>query len=92
VAEIEDMAAFERLLRRAKAMGYTGFMCIHPRQVVVTNRVYTSTPEEVALAMEIVAAYDAAAKEGRGAIALHGRMIDAPVVDQARATLRRART
>ena len=35
-------------------------------------------------------AFDAAVKEGRGAFALHGRMIDAPVADQARATLARA--
>jgi len=91
VAEIEDMPAFERLLRRAKAMGFTGFMCIHPRQVTVTNAVYSPTPEEIALAKEIVAAYEAAEREGRGAIALHGRMIDVPVVDQARATLARAR-
>lgn len=91
VAEIDDMAAFEALLRRAKAMGFTGFMCIHPRQVVATNKVYTPTSEEIALAREIVAANEAALREGRGAFALHGKMIDPPVVEQARATLARMR-
>ena len=43
------------------------------------------------LATEIVGAFEAAVREGRGAFALHGRMIDAPVVDQARATLARAK-
>jgi citrate lyase subunit beta/citryl-CoA lyase len=90
VAEIADMTAYARLLEKAKAMGYTGCTCIHPRQVVEANRVYSPSEAEIALAREIVAAFDAAVKEGRGAFALHGRMIDAPVADQARATLRRA--
>ena len=91
VSEIADMASYARLLEKAKAMGYTGCTCIHPRQVAEANRVYSPSAEELALAREIVAAFDAALQEGRGAFALHGRMIDAPVADQARATLARAR-
>lgn len=90
VAEIADMDAYGRLLERAKAMGYTGCTCIHPKQVAAANRVYSPTEAEIALSKEIVAAFDAALREGRGAFALHGRMIDAPVADQARATLARA--
>ncbi len=91
VAEIADMDAYARLLARAQAMGFTGTLCIHPKQVVAANRVYSPTKEEIVLAREIVAAFEAALREGRGAFALHGRMIDAPVVDQARATLARIR-
>ena len=91
VAEIADMDAYTRLLERAKAMGYTGCLCIHPRQVAAANHVHSASAEEIALAREIVDAFDAAVKAGRGAFALHGRMIDAPVAEQARATLARAR-
>jgi len=91
VAEIADMGAYTKLLERAKAMGFSGTLCIHPKQVAVANRTYSSSPEEIALAREIVAAFDAALREGRGAFQLHGRMIDAPIVDQARATLARVR-
>jgi citrate lyase subunit beta/citryl-CoA lyase len=72
-------------------MGFTGCTCIHPKQVAAANRVYSPSPEEIALAEEVVSAFEAAVRGGRGAFALHGRMIDAPVVDQARATLARAR-
>ena len=89
VVEIADMDAYTRLLEKAKAMGFTGTLCIHPKQVAAANRVYSPTDEEAALAREIVAAFDAAVREGRGAFALHGRMIDAPVAAQARATLAR---
>ena len=86
------MDAFTRLLEKAKAMGFTGCTCIHPKQVAAANRIYSPSSGEIALAKEIVAAFEAALREGRGAFALHGRMIDAPVVDQARATLARVRT
>jgi len=91
VAEIADIDGYARLLGRAKAMGFTGTLCIHPKQVAACNAVYAPTPAEISAAAEIIAAFDAAVREGRGAFALHGRMIDAPVVDQARATLARAR-
>ncbi len=91
VSEIVDMEAYSRLVERAKAMGFTGCTCIHPRQVAVANRVHSPSEAEIALAQEIVAAFEAALREGRGAFALHGKMIDAPVVDQARATLARLR-
>lgn len=91
ITEIADMDAYARVLARAKAMGFTGTLCIHPKQVAAANRVFAPTAEEISLAKEIVAAFDAAVREGRGVVALHGRMIDAPVADQARATLARAR-
>jgi citrate lyase subunit beta/citryl-CoA lyase len=91
LTEIVDMDPFAGLLARAKAMGFTGALCIHPKQVAVANRVHSPSADEIALAREIVAAYEAALREGRGAFALHGRMIDAPVADQARAALARAR-
>jgi citrate lyase subunit beta/citryl-CoA lyase len=91
VSEIADMDAYARLLVKARAMGFTGSLCIHPKQVAAANRVYSPSAEEIALAQEIVMAFEAALREGRGALALHGRMIDAPVVDQARATLARVK-
>ena len=90
VAEIADTDGYARLLEKSKAMGYTGCLCIHPKQVLAANRVHAPSDAELALAREIVQAFDAAVKEGRGAFALHGRMIDAPVAAQARATLARA--
>jgi len=91
IAEMADMDAYARLLARSKAMGFTGTLCIHPKQVAAANRIYAPSAEDIALALEIVAAFDAALREGRGACALHGRMIDAPVAEQARATLARVR-
>jgi citrate lyase subunit beta/citryl-CoA lyase len=91
VAEIADMDAYARIVERSKSMGFTGCLCIHPKQVVAANRTHAPTEAEIALAREIVEAFEKSVREGRGAFALHGRMIDAPVADQARAVLARAR-
>jgi len=91
VSEIEDVPAFTQLLEKAKAMGFTGCTCIHPKQVAAANRVYSPSAEEIAQSREVIEAFESALREGRGAFALHGRMIDAPVVDQARAVLARVR-
>jgi citrate lyase subunit beta / citryl-CoA lyase len=92
ISGLADIEAFTRLLERAKAMGFTGCACIHPKQVAAANRVYSPADKEIALARETVAAAEAALREGRGAFTLHGRMIDAPIVEQARALLARVRS
>jgi citrate lyase beta subunit len=87
--DIHDAAELERECELAKTLGLGGKMCIHPAQLAVVNRVFSPTAEEIAEARAIVEAHEAGLREGRGAVALHGRMIDLPVVELARATLRR---
>ena len=58
------------------ALGFEGRMAIHPAQLESINTVFSPTPEEVARARRIVEAMAQAAREGRGAVQLDGRMID----------------
>ena len=62
---------------RAAGLGYEGKWAIHPRQVPLANRVFSPTPEEVAAALGLVEAMEAAAAEGKGAARYRGKMIDA---------------
>jgi citrate lyase subunit beta/citryl-CoA lyase len=73
--------------RRSAALGFTGKLCIHPRQIAPVHRGFAPAPEERAWAQRVVAA-DAAAS-GR-AVALDGQMVDRPVVERALAILARA--
>lgn len=84
IAEVQDMVAFERSVLEARAMGFTGSVCIHPRQVPVVNRGFSPSAEERAWAARIVAADAAARTAGQGAVLLDGRMVDKPIVDRAR--------
>jgi len=84
---VSDFGDDERLrseAAEARAMGYAGKMCIHPRQVEIVNNVFTSSDEEVARARRLIAAYDAAVASGVAAINFEGQMVDEPLVVQAR--------
>ena len=75
----------------AKALGFTGKASISPRHVEVINQVFSPTEKEVDYAYEVMEAIAQAKAQGKGAIALHGKMIDAPIVARARRTIDMAR-
>jgi citrate lyase beta subunit len=85
--DTRDAEGLEAECRMARSFGFRGKACIHPAQVEVVNRVFSPTAEEVARAGRVVEAYERAAEQGRGAVALDGEMIDLPVVERARTIL-----
>src|SRR5262249_40731516 len=85
---IEDGTGLTREAEAARRLGFTGKLAIHPKQIAAINAAFAPSAEEIARARRIV---DAAAAARGGVCLLDGRMIDAPVVTAARATLARAR-
>jgi citrate lyase subunit beta/citryl-CoA lyase len=73
--------------RRALRFGFGGKLCIHPRQVAVVHDTLAPSAQELDWARRVLAADAASAG---AAVQLDGRMVDLPVVLQARATLARA--
>ena len=73
--------------RAAKALGFTGKASISPRHVEVINQVFSPTQKEIDYAYEVMDAIALAKEQGRGVIALHGKMIDAPIVARAQQTI-----
>jgi citrate lyase beta subunit len=84
---IHDAEGLEEECRAGRALGFRGKACIHPAQVPVVNEAFAPSEDEVRRAREVVAAYDRAAAEGTGAVALDGELVDLPVVERARQTL-----
>jgi citrate lyase subunit beta/citryl-CoA lyase len=84
IAAVDDVAGFEHTVRSGRAMGFTGSVCIHPRQVPIVNRGFSPSADERAWAERVVAADEAASRAGLGALLLDGRMIDRPIVHRAR--------
>lgn len=89
--ELKDATGLEAHARFAADLGYDGKMVIHPTQIDTVNAVFSPTPEAVADARRILAAYGEAEAQGAGALQLDGRFIDAVHVTVARETLARAR-
>nr|MBA2457651.1 CoA ester lyase [Gemmatimonadales bacterium] len=75
--DFKDPDGFRAGARRGAALGIEGKWAIHPSQIALANEVFTPPDAEVDRARRILAALDEAAKEGRGAAQLEGRMIDA---------------
>ncbi|HMN82396.1 MAG TPA: CoA ester lyase [Burkholderiaceae bacterium] len=90
VADIADVDAFGRLVRQARSIGFTGTVCIHPRQVAAANAGFGPSEQQLAWARKVIAADDEASAKGLGAVTLDGRMIDRPIVERARHWLKQA--
>ena len=74
----------------AKSLGFTGKASISPRHVEIINQVFSPTQKEIDYAYEVMDAIALAKELGKGAIALHGKMIDAPIVARAQRTIEMA--
>ena len=86
--DIKDAAGLRTDALRARRLGFAGKTLIHPDQIAVVNEIFSPTAEEAEEARRVVHAFDQAVARGEGAVALDGRMLDAPVVDRARRVLR----
>lgn len=75
---------------RAAVLGYEGKWAIHPSQIELANKVYTPSDAEVTKARRILDAMAQAAKEGRGAVSLDGRLIDIASIRMAEALIKKA--
>ena len=88
VTAIEDDDRLRLESRRARGLGFTGKLCIHPRQTSVVNEAFSPNADDVEQSRRVVAAADATPE---GVLVVDGRMVDRPVIDRARALLERAR-
>jgi len=89
IADFKDEDDFRRRMERARRLGFEGTFCIHPKQVPIANSAFAPDPAEVEHAQALVAEFDAQLASGRAAFSFKGRMVDLPVVEQARALVER---
>lgn len=87
---VDDDEGFLREVAIAKDLGFDGKSLIHPKQVELLHRAYAPTPAEVDYAKRVLAAADEAHRKGLGVVAVDGKMVDPPVIDEAEMTLEMA--
>jgi malyl-CoA/(S)-citramalyl-CoA lyase len=87
--DYEDAEGYRSAARRAAALGCEGKWAIHPSQIALANEVYTPAAAEVERAERILQAMEEAAKEGKGAVSLDGRLIDAASIRMAENLMRK---
>jgi len=82
-----ETAAMRVSAERARDLGFQGKLCIHPNQIEIANAAFTPTEAELAYALKVAAAFDAAEAEGSASIQVDGYFVDYPIVEKARRTL-----
>jgi len=87
--DLADADGYRSAARRAAALGCEGKWAIHPSQIELANEVFTPAPAEVEHAERILQAMEEGAKEGKGAVSLDGRLIDAASIRMAENLMRK---
>ncbi len=85
-----DPDGYRAAARRAAALGCEGKWAIHPSQIALANEVFSPSEAEVTKARRIIEAMAQAAAEGKGAVALDGRLIDIASIRQAEVMVKKA--
>jgi len=88
--DIADKEGYLSVARSDSALGFEGKWAIHPSQIALANEVFSPAPEEVEVARQILQAMKQAAAEGKGAVSLDGKMIDAASIRQAQVLVDKA--
>jgi citrate lyase subunit beta / citryl-CoA lyase len=83
---LSDEAELARQVARAKAFGFGGKLCIHPKQIGAVNAGFAPSEQERGWATRIVEAVARAGSDG--AVSVDGRMVDRPILERAKAILR----
>jgi malyl-CoA/(S)-citramalyl-CoA lyase len=88
--DFRDAEGYIAASRRVAALGYEGKWAIHPTQIEAANAVFSPSPDEVAKARRIVDAMAQAAREGKGAVQVDGRLVDIANIRMAQNLLQKA--
>jgi malyl-CoA/(S)-citramalyl-CoA lyase len=88
--DFSDPDGYKAQAYRAAVLGCEGKWAIHPGQVALANEVFSPSEAEVTKAKRILEAMEQAKREGKGAVALDGRLIDIASIRQAEVLVRKA--
>jgi len=85
--DIGNADGFEMECRQGVELGFDGKTLIHPNQIAPCNTAFSPSPEEVALARKMIAAFDLPENKSKGVVSIDGRMVERLHADMARRTV-----
>src|SRR5688572_9415733 len=89
--DFRDLDGLRVEAEQGAGLGFSGKQIIHPNQVAPVQEAFTPSAEAIEYAQRVVEAFTTSQKEGRGAFALDGKMIDMPLLKNAQKVLDRAK-
>lgn len=85
--DAEDLEGLKMDTEFARSIGFNAKSSINPRHLPVIHEVFAPKEQEILHALRVMEAKDLAFRENKGVFSLDGKMVDAPVIARARATL-----
>jgi len=85
--DIGNVDGFAMECRQGVELGFDGKTLIHPNQIAPCNTAFSPSPEEVALARKVIAAFDLPENKSKGVVSIDGRMVERLHADMARRTV-----
>ena len=89
--DFKDSEGLRLEAEQGAGLGFSGKQVIHPNQVPVAQEAFTPSDDAIAYAKRVVESFESSQKEGKGAYALDGKMIDMPLLKNAQKVLDRAK-
>ena len=85
--DISDTQGFAQECAQARDFGFDGKTLIHPNQIEPCNAAFSPTPDEVAQARKMIAAFDLPENKDKGVVQIDGRMVERMHAEMARRTV-----
>jgi citrate lyase beta subunit len=89
--DFRDVEGLRAEAEEGARLGFSGKQIIHPNQVEPVQEAFTPSDEAIEYAQRVVRAFSVSQREGKGAFALDGKMIDMPLLKNAQKVLERAK-
>jgi citrate lyase subunit beta/citryl-CoA lyase len=86
--DLKDPTGLAKDCAMSRALGFTGKSLIHPSQIEPVNRAFLPSDADIGFAHKVVTEFEVAAAAGKGSIEVDGQLVDAPIYERARRTLR----
>jgi citrate lyase subunit beta/citryl-CoA lyase len=80
---IGDAEGFVKECEQGRDMGFDGKTLIHPNQIEPCNKVFSPSPEEVAWARTMIAAFELPENKTKGVVSIEGKMVERLHADMA---------
>jgi citrate lyase subunit beta / citryl-CoA lyase len=74
--DLADDAGFARACRQGRELGFDGKTLIHPKTIALANAAFAPAPEEIAWSYRVIAAHEAAVRDGKGVVLIDGKLVE----------------
>lgn len=89
--DTDDLEGLKKDASFARSLGFSGKAVISPRHLETVNQVFSPGEKEILWAKDVMAVIAEGKRLGKGAVSLHGKMVDKPIVMRAEQILATAR-